>query len=121
VFLRIPHDRLTSAVAFLLERFRTAATGVGVPAGTPIHVTETGWPTGAGRDEATQRAVLGTVARAVISAGAGVTAYELFGLRDGRSDAAWSSRFGLMRDDYTPKPAYHAIRDLIAGCSGPGA
>ncbi|WP_063051998.1 hypothetical protein [Nocardia arthritidis] len=117
VFHRIPHDQLAASVAFLLERFRSVTTGAGVPESTPIHVTETGWPTGADRDETTQRAVLETVADAALDSGVGVTAYEFFGLRDGRSDAGWTSRFGLLRDDYTPKPAFHAIRDLIASRS----
>lgn len=117
VFHRIPTNQLAGSVTFLLDRFRSVTTDVGVPEGTPIHLTETGWPTGADRDEATQRVVLETVASTILDAGSGVTAYEFFGLRDGRSDAEWPSRFGLLRDDYTPKPAFHAIRDLIAGRS----
>lgn len=119
VFHRIPPDRLAASVVFLLERFRSVTTEVGVPESTPIHVTETGWPTGDGRDEVTQRVVLETVAEAALDSGVGVTAYEFFGLRDGRSDAGWASRFGLLRDDYTPKPAFGAVRDLIAGRSVP--
>lgn len=127
VFRRVPHDQLAAAVTFLLQNFRSVTTEAGVPEGTPIHVTETGWPTDTDRDEATQRAVLETVAGAALDSGVGVTAYEFFGLRDGRSDADWTSRFGLLRDDYTPKPAFAAIRDLIAGrstvtgCSSAGA
>ncbi|MFG1781695.1 hypothetical protein ACGFIU_04595 [Rhodococcus oryzae] len=119
VFHPIPHDRLAASVTYLLERFRSVTTESGVPESTPIHVTETGWPTGADRDEATQRIVLETVADAALHSGVGVTAYEFFGLRDGHSDAEWTSRFGLLRDDYTPKPAFHAVRDLIAGRSTP--
>jgi hypothetical protein len=119
VFHRIPHDRLAASVTYLLERFRTVTSEAGVPEGTPIHVTETGWPTGTDRDEATQRVVLETVADAALGSGVGVTAYEFFGLRDGRSDAGWTSGFGLLRDDYTPKPAFNAVRDLIARRSTP--
>ncbi|WP_040836594.1 hypothetical protein [Nocardia brevicatena] len=119
VFHRIPHERLAGSVAFLLERFRAVTTEVGVPESTPVHITETGWPTGPERNEATQRIVLETVARAALDTGVGVSAYEFFGLRDGRSDAGWTARFGLLRDDYTAKPAFHAIRDLIADCSAP--
>lgn len=118
VFHRIPHERLAGSVAFLLERFRAVTTAVGVPESTPVHITETGWPTGADRDETTQRMVLETVAHAALDTGVGVSAYEFFGLRDGRSDAGWTARFGLLRDDYTPKPAFHAVRDLIADRSG---
>ncbi|MEV6773013.1 hypothetical protein AB0N05_30695 [Nocardia sp. NPDC051030] len=118
VFRRIPHEQLAGSVTYLIEHFRTVTSKVGVPESTPIHITETGWPTDSERDEATQRHVLETVAEAVLASGVGVTAYEFFGLRDGRSDATWTSRFGLLRDDYTPKPAYHAVRELIARRSG---
>ncbi|MEU0545685.1 hypothetical protein ABZ319_38005 [Nocardia sp. NPDC005978] len=119
VFHRIPHDQLAGSVGYLLERFRTVTTAAGVPASTPIHITETGWPTGADRGEESQRFVLETVANAVADGDFGVTAYEFFGLRDGRSDGEWTGRFGLLRDDYTPKPAFHAIRDLVGGRSAP--
>lgn len=96
----------------------TVTTDAGVPESTPIHVTETGWPTDADRDEETQRVVLGTVADAACDTGVGVTAHEFFELRDGRSDAGGISGFGLLRDDYTPKPASHAIRELITSRPG---
>lgn len=114
VFRRIPHDQLARAVTYLLERFRSVTSEVGVPPSTPIHITETGWPTGVDRDEATQSMVLQTVADAVLDADVGVTAYEFFGLRDGNSNAGWTNRFGLLRDDYTPKPSFHTVQDLIA-------
>lgn len=118
VFHRIPHERLADSATFLLQRFRTVTATAGVPESTPVHITETGWPTGPERDEATQRAVLETVTRAVLDSDVGVAAYEFFGLRDERSDADWTARFGLLRDDYTPKPAFHAIRELITERSG---
>jgi hypothetical protein len=45
---------------------------------------------------------------------AGVQACEWFGLRDGLTTAAWSARFGILRDDYTPKPAFTTLQHLIA-------
>jgi hypothetical protein len=113
VFRRIPHDRLAAAVTFLLTGFRSVTTAAGVPATTPIHITETGWPTGDDRAEATQRVVLETVAQSIVDSDVGVAAYELFGLRDTRSDAGWTSGFGLLRDDYSPKPAFPAMCDFI--------
>ncbi|QDP97988.1 hypothetical protein FOE78_20645 [Microlunatus elymi] len=89
----------------------------GVPENTPIHITETGWPTGEDRDEATQARTLVAVAEAVRNSSAGVATYEFFGLRDGLTAGSWHTRFGLLRDDYTPKPALHAIRDFIAAHS----
>ena len=44
-----------------------------------------------------------------------VTGYRWFDLRDADSASpSFESRYGLMRDDYRPKPAFAAYRDLIA-------
>lgn len=114
VFRPVPEEQLPEAVVHLVDTFRRVTAEVGVPGKTPIHITETGWPTDDERDEATQARVLLTVAKAVLGSGRGVAAYEFFGLRDGLTTGTWHSRFGLLRDDYTPKSAFHAIRDLIA-------
>jgi hypothetical protein len=112
VFRPVPEEKLAAASQFVIERLRTVTKDVGVPERVPIHITETGWPTGKGRDEDKQARVLQTVARAIISTGQ-VSAYELFGLRDGRTDGNWRTGFGLLREDYTPKPAYEAMRRLV--------
>jgi hypothetical protein len=49
----------------------------------------------------------------VIASDTGVQAYEWFGLRDGNTTATWTARFGILRDDYTPKPAFAAVQHLI--------
>jgi hypothetical protein len=63
VFRPIPEDKLGAASQFLIERLRTVTRDVGLPEHTPIHVTETGWPTGEHRDEDKQARVLPAVAR----------------------------------------------------------
>ena len=118
VFRPIPSDSLAGAVTFLLGRFRAVTAECGVPRDTPVHVTETGWPTDERRTEETQAAVLAAVAGAVAASDAGVAALEWFGLRDGLSAGSWSVRFGLLRDDYTPKPAFAAVAAVIAGQAG---
>ncbi len=115
VFSPIPHDRLPAAVDFLVRRFRDVTAAVGVDRRTPIHVTETGWPTDADRSEATQAWVLEAVARAVLAADPQIGAYEIFGLRDGTSSATWQGRFGIVRDDYSRKPAFETVRGLVGG------
>ena len=114
VFRPIAPENLAGAVTSLLRRFRTVTAETGIPASTPIHVTETGWPTGERRTESDQAQVLTAVADAVIASGTGVGAYEWFGLRDGLTAANWTARFGILRDDYAPKPAFAAVRGLIA-------
>ena len=115
MFQPIPHQNLPAAVTFLLRRFRTVATEAGIPEATPIHITETGWPTGDRRTESAQAQVLAAVAGAVIASDTGVRAYEWFGLRDGLTTSTWTARFGILRDDYAPKPAFATIRHLITG------
>lgn len=117
VFRPIPHDSLTGAVTGLLQHFRTVTAAAGIPEATPVHVTETGWPTGDQRGEGAQARVLAAVAGAVLASGAGVRAYEWFGLRDGLTGGPWTARFGVLRDDYAPKPAFTAIQQLIASRS----
>lgn len=120
VFQPIARQNLAAAVTFLLRGFRAVTSEAGVPAATPIHVTETGWPTDDQRTEAAQADVLAAVADAVIASGAGVGAYEWFGLRDELSTAGWTGRFGLLRDDYSPKPAFAVVQDLITRHVGAG-
>ena len=82
-----------------------------------LHISESGYPTGRGRSEATQRTVLRAVVRAVAAARReyGVSDYRWFALRDADTAArSFESHYGLTRDDYSPKPALSAYRDLIA-------
>src|SRR5262249_12061232 len=73
VFRPIPLHQLSDAVAGLVKRFRAALSEIGIPVSTPIHITETGWPTDDTHDETTQATVLERVAHAFLNAGANVT------------------------------------------------
>ncbi|GAB3391796.1 hypothetical protein GCM10027568_17970 [Humibacter soli] len=112
VFRPIPEDKVGAGAQFLVRTLRQVTLEAGISEATPIHVTETGWPTGPTRDEAKQARILLAVAEAVAATGE-VSVYELFSLRDGISDGNWQNGFGLLHDDYTPKPAYDAVRRLI--------
>jgi hypothetical protein len=49
-----------------------------------------------------------------LAADLNVTHYMLFGLRDADSSKPDPfHQFGILRDDYTPKPAYAAFKSLI--------
>ncbi|QEH31994.1 hypothetical protein OJF2_04630 [Aquisphaera giovannonii] len=118
VFRPIPFESLGPAVGGLLGHFRgTCLPAAGIGPGVPIRVTENGWPTGPGRPEEKQAAVLEAVVRAVTDEAGrlNVTHYEFFCLRDGHSAKPdpWT-QFGLLRDDYTPKAAFEAYRRLVA-------
>jgi hypothetical protein len=86
-------------------------------AGAELQVSESGYPTGPGRTEAMQEEALRAAVQAVaeVAAAQRVTGYRWFDLRDADSaSSSFESRYGLMRDDYSAKPAFTAYRDLIA-------
>src|SRR3954469_17057321 len=85
-------------------------------AGVPIHVEENGWPTGPGRSEDRQLAALDDMVRTVdeFRGTYNVTDYRWFDLRDHDSSSDnFQHHYGLLRDDYSPKPAFASYRDLV--------
>jgi hypothetical protein len=84
---------------------------------TPLRIEETGYPTGPGRSEADQlRAVRALVRKTVAYRGTyGISDFRWFGLRDNNSRGPdFQSFFGLLRDDYSPKPGFAEYRRLVA-------
>ena len=82
----------------------------------PIHVSENGYPTGPGRSYDEQVRAMDAMVRAVheFRGNYGVSDYRWFDLRDGDSSSpSFQQQYGIMRDDYTPKPAFGTYRDLI--------
>jgi hypothetical protein len=116
VFRPIAPASLASVVQGLLHAHRRdnlAPAGLGH---LPLVITEHGWPTGPGRTAERQAEVLRTVI-GVISRNAralSITGYIHHTLRDARSaGSGLFCQFGLMTDDYTPKPAFHVYQELI--------
>ena len=117
VFRPVPFDRLRNAVEGVLTHFRTVSlVAGGIPPVVPIRITENGWPTGPDRTPERQAAVLEVIVRAVhdLRGALNITHYEFFSLRDPGGVGAGHREFGLLRDDYTPKPAFDTYRSLIA-------
>jgi hypothetical protein len=88
-----------------------------IPDSVPIHITESGYPTGPGRSYDEQERALTEMVEAYrdYSGVYGVSDYRWFLLRDGNSDVPdFQQQYGLLRDDYSPKPAFDAYRALIA-------
>ncbi|MEA2448746.1 MAG: hypothetical protein QOG63_678 [Thermoleophilaceae bacterium] len=92
----------------------------GIPATVPIHVNENGWPTTPARSADRQA----TAAAAMLSAvndfrgTYNVTDYRWHNLRDAdSSDPRQEQQYGLMRDDYTPKPAFDVVCRFYAAHS----
>ncbi|WP_420031365.1 hypothetical protein ACN2WE_00090 [Streptomyces sp. cg28] len=125
VFRPVAADQLADAVTAVLTTFRyTSLAQAGIPDTVPIRVCENGWPTGPGRSEQRQTAVLDTVIRtiAALAADLNIDGYSLFALRDADSNAeGLFHHFGLLNDDYTRKPAFATYRQLINELSNPPA
>jgi len=108
-------DGMVNAISTLRECYLPIA---GIPASVPIKVEENGYPTlepARGYDEQVEamRQMVGAVHdfRGTYN----VTDYRWFDLRDHRSSSSnFQHQYGLLRDDYTPKPAFGVYRELIA-------
>jgi hypothetical protein len=92
----------------------------GIPASVPIHVEENGYPTGLGRSESEQVRAMGEMVGAVdaFRGTYNVTDYRWFDLRDHRTSSLnFQHHYGLLEDDYTPKPAFDLYRGLVSQLS----
>ncbi|MBO0962610.1 hypothetical protein J1P26_23215 [Neobacillus sp. MM2021_6] len=94
----------------------------GIPVSVPIRVTENGWPTGKNpmtnreRSYENQSEVLEMIIRTIyhLRKELNISHYELFGLRDADSTKEdLFHQYGILRDDYNPKPAYYTVKKLI--------
>ncbi|MDJ1484798.1 hypothetical protein QNI16_30135 [Cytophagaceae bacterium YF14B1] len=118
VFRPVALDELEEAVRFVLNHFRYISLAeANIPFVVPIHITENGWATSPERSAEKQAKVLECVIRAIheYRIEMNVTHYELFGLRDADSqNPNIFHQFGIMQDDYSPKPAFAMYQKLIA-------
>ncbi len=90
------------------------AAGVG---GAGIVITETGYPTTDARTATLQDLVLRTIVGVAETTKSifGVTGVYWFSLRDGNTASGQlENGYGLLRDDYTPKPAFTTLQGLVA-------
>ncbi len=88
-----------------------------IPRTIPLHVSESGYPTGPGRTANMQVTSLRSGIAAIEAARRtyNVTSYSWFDLRDSdSSSSSFQSQYGLLRDDYSPKPAFAVYRILVA-------
>ena len=112
-------DGMVAAISSLRECWMPR---VGLSPSVPIHVEENGWPTGPGRSEAQQAEELRTMVTAVhdFRGTYNVTDYRWFDLRDHRTSSSnFQHHYGLLRDDYSPKPAFDVYRQLVQALSRP--
>ena len=89
----------------------------GIPDSVPIHIEENGYPTGPDRSYEDQRVAAEEMFAAIDGYARvyGVTDYFWFDLRDADSSSPnFQQQYGVMRDDYTPKPAFDVLRNRFA-------
>jgi hypothetical protein len=125
VFRRVSPDGqpgdLKSSMVGVLETMRLVwMPAAGIPENVPIHITENGWPTSAGRGIDRQAEVLEQVIRTVHanSSRLNIGRYSLFALRDvslrnASNEENLFNFFGIMTADYERKPAFETIRKLV--------
>jgi hypothetical protein len=107
-------DSVTSSLRCLRTRQMPSA---GLSSAASITVTETGYPTDPARSEQSQVAVLRQIVAATqsVSRAYGVTGLRWFGLRDANTKSGQlENGYGLLHDDYSPKPAFAAYEQIIA-------
>ena len=111
-------DEMASALATMRTCFLPLAKII--PA-TPLWVTENGFPsnnTGNTSQPAALRGMVDAVHR--YSGTYNVTDYRWFDLRDADSASSnFEDQYGLMNDDYSPKPAFAVYQQLVASLSQP--
>jgi hypothetical protein len=89
----------------------------GLGRSVPMWITENGYATNLGHDEARQAGELRATVDSVHALGAtlGVTDYRYFNLRDNRPGGTdLFDDVGLLRADYARKPSFGAYRDVVA-------
>ena len=104
-----------SATKAVLGHFRNTNLVAGkVPPSLPMRITEIGWPTSPERSPELQAEVVAAILEGVfeISEELNITHRAFFGLRDADSSEQ-GLRFGLLYDDYRPKPAFAVYASWI--------
>lgn len=94
----------------------------GIPDSVPIHIEENGYPTSPDRSYEDQAVAAASMLDAVSDYARvyNVTDHFWFDLRDAESDNPNpQQQYGVMRDDYTPKPAFDVLRDRFTRHTAP--
>ncbi len=110
---RTPGQEVVDALTLVRDCYMPKA---GLGDDVALWVSENGYATNLGRSEPEQAASLDSTVREVArySGELGVTDYRWFNLRDNDSDGLdLFSQVGLLRDDYSPKPAFAEYRRAL--------
>ena len=105
---------MTQAIASTRNTYMRLA---GLPATVPIQIAETGYPTGPNRTYAMEQTAVQSEVAAVLSARTtyNVSAMQFFDLRDAITNTTlFANQYGLMTDQWVPKPAFTTYEQLIS-------
>jgi hypothetical protein len=111
---RTAGDEIVEALTLIRDCYMPKA---GIGDEVDLWVSENGYPTNLGRTEASQDESLRASIESVhaYSGTLGVTDYRWFNLRDNRTGGPdLFDSVGLLRDDYSEKPAYATFRELVS-------
>jgi hypothetical protein len=107
-------DSLVNALSALRDCYAPVA---GITKAVPLHVEENGFPTSEpGRTYARQAQIADNMIRTFhdYSGNYNLRDYRWFNLRDSDSTSSnFQQQYGIMRDDYTPKPAFDVYAGLV--------
>lgn len=107
-----PHDDVPGATRHAVAHLRGRLAEAHFPPELPIHIAESGSPSGAHRTPAGQVSSLAALIDA--SAAAGAAQFELFALSDADSASGTAlGTFGICTGDYVRKPAFETYRSRV--------
>jgi hypothetical protein len=115
-FSPAPGGSTARGVLAALRSIRCFARFAGIPRAVPLRVQEIGWGTAPGRPPEQQAVELVRMIRAVdrYRGTFNVSHLNWFSLRDSDSSSpSFQQGWGLLKDDYSPKPAFASYRRLI--------
>jgi hypothetical protein len=104
------------ALVNAFSTFRCLADTPKIPRSVPIHVEENGYPTGPGRTYERQAQAMDTMVHTVndFRGTFNISDYRWFNLRDSDTTSPnFQQQYGLMTDEYEPKPAFGLYRRLV--------
>ncbi|MEO8475406.1 MAG: hypothetical protein ABI477_24610 [Chryseolinea sp.] len=107
---------ISGAIRMLLTMFSIDIVSAGIDRSIPLHITENGWPTGKSRSDERQAYMLEAIVKTLFALRIefNIETYELFCLRDADSSVDdLFFQFGILRDDYSKKPAFGVFEKLI--------
>lgn len=125
VFRPLPSRQYTDMHPIILnviQAFKNDVADAGIEANIPLHITENGFATHLDDSDQLQSEMLSLIITIVVALRSrfNIRTYELFSLRDADSSVKdVFYQFGIMRDDYSAKPSFSTVKDLIKKFSAP--